>query len=235
MPVVSRAYMTACMLIAVAVAVDAVSPFSLYFNWKLISSGGELWRVASSFLYFGPIGLQFALQMYFLVHYSRALEEHSFRGRTADYVWCLTVCAALIVAGGRLVGAAFLGGPLLFAMVYVWARRSPGVHVHVLGLLPCRAPRLPWVMLGLSAAAGGSPVACALGIAAGHVYWYAADVWPALAAARGWRRRQLLATPSLLRLVCGGGAPAVLAPLPAAAGAPGRPGGGVADVAGHEP
>ena len=36
-----------------------------------------------------PAGLDFVFHMFFLVKYSKSLEEGSFRGRSADFLWML--------------------------------------------------------------------------------------------------------------------------------------------------
>jgi hypothetical protein len=46
----------------------------------------------------------------------------------------------------------------------------------------------------------------ALGIAVGHLFFFAEDVWPALARSRGWRLTRLLPTPSALRELAGAAA-----------------------------
>jgi len=45
----------------------------------------QLWRLATNFLYFGPIGFNFLFNLIFTYRYCRMLEEGSFRGKTADF------------------------------------------------------------------------------------------------------------------------------------------------------
>ena len=68
----------------------------------------------------------------------------------------------------------------------------------LLGILAFTAPYLPWVLLGFSMLLGHDVTSDMLGIAVGHAYFFCADVYPALAAARGWRWRKLLHTPWIL-------------------------------------
>lgn len=68
----------------------------------------------------------------------------------------------------------------------------------LLGLLAFTAPYLPWALLGFSLLLGHDITSDVLGIAVGHVYYFAADVYPALAAARGWRCRRVMRTPWIL-------------------------------------
>nr|XP_019938049.1 PREDICTED: derlin-2 isoform X2 [Paralichthys olivaceus] len=46
-----------------------------------------VWRIITNFLFFGPVGFNFLFNMIFLYRYCRMLEEGSFRGRTADFVF----------------------------------------------------------------------------------------------------------------------------------------------------
>jgi hypothetical protein len=66
-PVVSRLYLTGAFLTTAACAVDIISPFSLYFNWNLVFSQGQVWRLFTSYLFFGVFSIDFLFHMYFLV------------------------------------------------------------------------------------------------------------------------------------------------------------------------
>ena len=92
-PVVSRTYLTASFVTTAACALELVSPFSLYYNFKLIFHEGEVWRLLTNFLFFGKFSLEFVFHMYFLMRYCRLLEENSFRGRTSDFVFMLLLSA----------------------------------------------------------------------------------------------------------------------------------------------
>jgi len=46
----------------------------------------QLWRLITTFLFFGTVGFNFFFNMIFTYRYCRMLEEGSFRGRTADFV-----------------------------------------------------------------------------------------------------------------------------------------------------
>uniref|UniRef100_A0A7N4PHB3 Derlin n=1 Tax=Sarcophilus harrisii TaxID=9305 RepID=A0A7N4PHB3_SARHA len=86
-PPVSRAYTTACVLTTAAVQLELITPFQLYFNPELIFRHFQIWRLITNFLFFGPVGFNFLFNMIFLYRYCRMLEEGSFRGRTADFVF----------------------------------------------------------------------------------------------------------------------------------------------------
>ena len=137
-------------------------------------------------------GLDFLFHMFFLARYCRLLEEGGFRGRSADFLWMLLFGASLLTCAAPFVPIQFLGSSLTFMMVYVWGRRNAAVHMSFLGLFTFSAPYLPWVLLACSWLLGSSPLVDALGIGAGHSYYFLADVYPRLTG------RRPLAPPALL-------------------------------------
>ncbi|XP_060876465.1 derlin-2 isoform X3 [Metopolophium dirhodum] len=98
MPPVTRAYTTACVITTLAVQLDVVSPFQLYFNPLLILKQFQVWRLITTFLFFGNIGFNFLFNMIFTYRYCRMLEEGSFRSRTADFVMMFLFGATLMIA-----------------------------------------------------------------------------------------------------------------------------------------
>lgn len=106
--------------------------------------------------------------MFFLVKYAKALEEASFRGRAADFLWMLLLGGATLAAAAPLAGVQFLGSSLAFMMVYVWSRRNRHVSLSFLGILTFTAPYLPWVLLALSSLLRSSAAVDVLGMGAGE-------------------------------------------------------------------
>ena len=181
MPPVTRAYSTACFMTTLAVQLDIVSPFQLYYNpmliWKqyqvqsiniiwlqsyhaifetryhvhevrhmqderrshhasifmphllcgwtyafrfkadicivlirrLSAFFKQLWRLATTFLFFGTFGFNFLFNMLFTHRYCRMLEENSFRGRTSDFVMMFLFGAFLMIVFAFFVNLLFLG------------------------------------------------------------------------------------------------------------------------------
>mmetsp|Transcript_70128 Transcript_70128/g.106054 ORF Transcript_70128/g.106054 Transcript_70128/m.106054 type:complete len:242 (+) Transcript_70128:253-978(+) len=202
-PLISRLYLTGAFLTTAACAVDIISPFNLYFNWDLVFSEGQVWRLITSYLFFGVFSVDFLFHMYFLVRYSRLLEEGDFRGRTANYVLMLLFGIACISLVAVYTHVHFLGSALTFMMVYVWGRRNEDVKMSFLGFFQFNAPYLPWVMLGFSILLGNGITMDLIGIAVGHTYYFLEYVLPVVAEIRGWRRKKFLQPPALLHWLCG--------------------------------
>ncbi|KAI2580845.1 DERL2 isoform 6, partial [Pan troglodytes] len=178
-PPVSRAYTTACVLTTAAVQLELITPFQLYFNPELIFKHFQIWRLITNFLFFGPVGFNFLFNMIFLYRYCRMLEEGSFRGRTADFVFMFLFGGFLMTQSDRMSKSKeLLTQAFTIMLVYVWSRRNPYVRMNFFGLLNFQAPFLPWVLMGFSLLLGNSIIVDLLGIAVGHIYFFLEDVFP---------------------------------------------------------
>ncbi|CAJ0930322.1 unnamed protein product, partial [Ranitomeya imitator] len=140
-----------------------------------------IWRLVTNFLYFGQLGFSLVFKMIFTYRYCKMLEETSFRGRTADFVF-------MFLFGGLVITAFTL------MLVYIWCRRNPSVQINILGILTVQAPYMPWVLLALSLLGDDSVLVDALGIAAGHIYYFLEDVFPNQPGGK-----KLLVTPEILK------------------------------------
>jgi len=231
-PPVSRLYLTAAVGVTAACFLDVVSPLTLYYNYDLIVEKGQYWRLVTSFLFFGSFSLDFLFHMYFVVRYCRLLEEGPFRSRPLDFV-CMLVFGMAAMLCFTLVGNAFfakikfLGHPLAFMMVYVWARGPENLHVRMslLGMFPFNAPYLPWVLLGFSLLLGNPIETDLMGILVGHIYFFLDRVYPKVADVRGWRWQRPMNLPKVvLAMLIGQGhvppaVPVLIAPAAAAVAA----------------
>ncbi|KAJ9534695.1 Der1-like family-domain-containing protein [Haematococcus lacustris] len=193
LPIVTRTYVTLAFLTTAGCALEIITPYNVYYNTKLIFGKGEVWRLVTNFFFFGQLGIDFVFHMFFLLKYSKSLEEGSFRGRSADFLWMLLLGAGLLTSVAPWVNVQFLGSSLTFMMVYVWGRRHQYVTLSFLGVFTFTAPYLPWVLLGFSLLLGSSPVVDLMGMAAGHFYYFLEDVYPRMSG------RRPLRTPGIVR------------------------------------
>lgn len=178
-----------------ACALDLVSPFSLYFSATLIFQKYQFWRLFTNFFFFGgSFSLDFLFHMFFLVRYSKNLEENAFRGKTADFFYFILFGATLMLILAPLMKLNFLGSSLTFMMVYLWGRRNPYNRMNFLGIFPFTAPYLPWVLLSFSVLLGNNGTVDILGIVVGHLYYFLEDVYPRMIQSR----YRILKTPQIL-------------------------------------
>ncbi|CAI4220730.1 unnamed protein product [Auanema sp. JU1783] len=202
LPPVTRAYTTACFVTTLAVQLEFVTPYHLYFNWGLVIKQYQFWRLFTSFCYFGSFGFSFLFNMMFTYRYCMMLEEGSFRGRKADLVYMFIIGSVLMIVSSIFVQMIFLGQAFTMMLVYVWSRRNPSVHMNFFGILQFTAPYLPWVLLLFSLLIGNSATVDFMGIACGHVYFFLEDVLP-----NERNGLRLLSTPDWLKWLCEGGEP----------------------------
>jgi len=201
LPLITKTYLTGCVLTTLAVHLDIITPLSLYLNFHVITKHYEVWRLVTNFFFFDYFGLNFIFHMFFLVRHSKLLEEGAFRGRTADYLFLWIFGATLLLLIDvvfyytQLPKLMFLGPSLVFMIVYVWSRdeRNKDVIMSFLGLFTFTAPYLPWVILGVGLLLDQTPIFDLLGIAVGHVYFFLTTVYPQRTG------RQLLKTPGFLK------------------------------------
>ncbi|GAB1295242.1 Derlin-3 [Apodemus speciosus] len=210
-PAVTRAYTAACVLTTAAVQLELLSPFQLYFNPHLVFRKFQVWRLITTFLFFGPLGFGFFFNMLFvplLPHAGGGVigPERQLICRDPDQegqasrAWqpcSLGAPATCLVSlnstreRSRVVCLA-----LMAMLVYVWSRRSPHVRVNFFGLLNFQAPFLPWALMGFSLLLGNSVITDLLGIVVGHIYYFLEDVFPNQPGGK-----RLLLTPSFLKLL----------------------------------
>ncbi|KAK3595710.1 hypothetical protein CHS0354_025332 [Potamilus streckersoni] len=196
MPPLTRAYTTACVITTIAVQLEVITPFQIYFNPDLIFSRYQVWRLITNFLYFGPIGFNFLFNVIFTYRYCRMLEEGSFRGKAADFFFMFLFGGTLMIIVALFVNLVFLGSAFTIMFVYVWSRRNPYVRMNFFGLLNFQAPYLPWVLLAFSLLLGNSVIVDLMGIAIGHIYYFLEDVFPLQEG--GFR---ILRTPRILKFL----------------------------------
>ncbi|KAI8801789.1 Derlin, partial [Cladochytrium replicatum] len=204
-PVVTRTFVTSVVLVTLGCQLELISSLQLHYDYVLIDIRNlQYWRLITSFLYFGRFNLDFLFHLFFLVRYSRMLEEGSFRGRTADYFWMLFLGAITMLITTPFLPSKFsvpyLSFPLVFMLVYIWSRRNPYVRMNFLGLFNFNAPYLPWVLLGFTMLLNNMfPTGDLVGMGCGHVYYFLEDVYPRLGGGR--RRGRVLETPEVVRRI----------------------------------
>eukprot|EP01107_Rhizomastix_libera_P016863 TRINITY_DN7295_c0_g1_i1.p1 TRINITY_DN7295_c0_g1~~TRINITY_DN7295_c0_g1_i1.p1 ORF type:complete len:257 (+),score=42.04 TRINITY_DN7295_c0_g1_i1:64-834(+) len=189
-PVVTRCYATLCVATTLLLVFGIVTEFDLYLDFSRVIKEGQVWRLFTNFFFVDrKLGFNFIFHMYFLVRYSSWLEGTFFSTKTAEYIFLYIFMGSLITVlfyvSLRLPvflrgSLPFLGQALGDAVVYVWARRSPEVHMSLFGILNFTAPYLPFAMTGFSLLMGGNIQNDVFAIIAGHCYYYLEDVLPEL-------------------------------------------------------
>lgn len=185
---------TLAVTLPVTLAIKPAFTFALY--WPLVYRNWQFYRIYTSF-FFGGSGLSLLFDCFVLYRNSSDLELNHFARRTADYVWCLLVMAAVILGTNQPLGSMIHFNQLQMALTYVWSRANPHSVVSFFGMVNVPSRFLPYTYLALHLLQGGpgAAVQSGTGLLAGYAYWLIAEVLPA----RGRGGRSYLPTPSLLK------------------------------------
>lgn len=200
-PPVTRAWLGLTLAVTVAEHVGLVSQFQLWFSPRQAFVKGEIWRVLTCFLYFGQLEMASLLHIFFTIRYSWMLEDESFEGRKADYVWLIFLSSVFLLVLSPFSGQEFLGYSLSFVLLYIWSRRNPHIHISLFGLVTLPAPYFPlaWVALESLFFATNQPFRMILSeliaVPIAHLYYFLVDVWPREYRSGG---QNLLKTPKFL-------------------------------------
>ena len=66
LPIVTKFWLTGCVAVTLLVQINAISPTLLYINYKAVANQYQLWRVVSTFFYFGKLDINLLFHLYFL-------------------------------------------------------------------------------------------------------------------------------------------------------------------------
>ena len=175
-PIVTRLYITVATAFAVCISLGYLSPIDLCLSFPLIREKGEYWRLITNFLYFEGLSINFFVHMHFVYQYFHRSEQHFYHRNTADFISMLLFGAMSMLLVAYVRETLFLSMSLMHYVLYIWCRRNPYEHMHVLGLISVPAPYLPYLFLLVSYALDSPIFDDVLGILIGHTFWFFSDV-----------------------------------------------------------
>ena len=183
-PKITRNWFVAAVASTFLTTMQFVDPYSLVFWPEKIWSNFEVWRIFTSAIYFGPLGLPFAFNLYFLVKYSAEYEKNPYSttpgavvGGTPDYAFTLLFNLLVHVPIAYYLGLPVLSGSLVFSVLYLWSRQHATQQMNFWGI-PFKGIHLPWVLMAATTLMGGSPVKDLVGVGVGHTFYFFAQVLP---------------------------------------------------------
>lgn len=194
MPPVTRWLALSIAVTTLLVYTDMVSPYSLFYS-PLFLRKLEVWRVVTSFLYFGKPTLDVFMHIVFLYRYSRMLEEGCIN--TSEYFWLVIVVCSILFGISNLYGIPTLAAAFSATITYIWTKRNPRAIVQIFGFISFPAFYLPFILPGFMLLTRRSiSLDDILGIGVGHLFYYFKDVYPR------WGRA-VLATPCWIKRLFG--------------------------------
>nr|POF19751.1 derlin-1 [Quercus suber] len=147
LPPVSKFYGVACLITTSALYLDLYNPYNIALIYGLVLKRFQVWRLITNFFFLGPFSVSFGFRLLLIARYGVSLERGPFDKRTADYVWMFVFGALslLVMAAVPYLWSPFMGGSLVFMLVYVWSREFPNAQINIYGLvsLKCSVIHLP--------------------------------------------------------------------------------------------
>ena len=185
--------------ISILVWSGLINTLDIYLNFYLIFHKYEIWRIVTTFLYFGEFNLNLILHMFIFFRDSKILERKIFQGNSADYLYFILFCMIFLLILSPITKTLFLSTSLNFAMMYYWGRKSKMTNVEFMGVFTFRAPYLSIFYLMISFLLGYEYKELIIGIIVGHVYFFLKEILPRIKGVKGIK---LLETPKIVQKMC---------------------------------
>jgi Derlin-2/3 len=148
-------------------------PQLLHFDWKAILTG-QVWRIYTAFLFFGPLDIFYPMTMQFVWQHMSQLEKMNYN-KPEDFVILLLFGAVTLISIYSIMGISmkFLGHNLATYLVYIWARVFEGMDVNFMDLVTLKSEMIPWFFCAQTWLLEHEiPFADIIGILVGHIYHY---------------------------------------------------------------
>jgi len=155
-----------------------VNPGLITLDFTRIFKGFEIWRIVTCFFYHGSLGFSFLIHMLFLVRYGQSLEQTTFSGRTADFVFFLLFGSFFLLFISYFMSFKILGMPLIMMIIYLWSRKNPNINMSFMFGIQFQSFYFPWVLVAFNLLMGGRPIPELMGIIVGHIYFFLEDIYP---------------------------------------------------------
>ncbi|KAH3666745.1 hypothetical protein OGAPHI_003194 [Ogataea philodendri] len=190
-PVVTRCYTIGIVGVSLLESAGYVTERDLVYTFEDVFVRGQVWRLLTSILYFGPFTWDSILGLYMTVRYSQNLEQSFYQ--TRHYIWCLAFLSTGLIIFSTLVHPLYkIGTYLVDTLLYIYSRRNPTQALQLMGLYRFDSLYLPQVFfclavlgsqsqsMGIRLMQSSSIVELIIGYLWGHVYLFLVDVWPKL-------------------------------------------------------
>ena len=198
-PKITKILIISSFSISILVWTGLITKYDIYLNYALIIKRFQIWRIITSFFYFGELSLSLVFNMVVFFRDSRDLEKKIFHGNCADYLYFLFFCMIFLLFLSIFTKSVFLSSSLNFSMMYYWGRKSKTTNVEFMGVFAFPAPYLSIFYLLITFLLGYDYQNLFYGIIVGHVYFFGKEILPRI---KGLNGIKLLETPGIFNTLC---------------------------------
>ncbi|KAL8110440.1 hypothetical protein AgCh_026234 [Apium graveolens] len=180
LPPVAKMFAVTCVMVSGAQYLGLLSYWTISLSYSDVFLRFQVWRLITNFFFLGPYSLGFAFHLLIILRNGVQLERGPYDKRTADYVWMFIFGAfsLLLMAAIPFLQTPFLGGSLVFMIVYIWGREFANARVNIHGIVELKGFYLPWYVLLIDLLVGNPLMPDLMGMAAGHLYYFLTVIYP---------------------------------------------------------
>jgi len=181
LPKLTRYWFAGTVVLSLLGRFGILNPYYLILNYDLIFNHFQIWRPLTAVLFY-PIspqtGFHFLINLYFLVNYSKLIEEGEYGPRPADYATMLLINWGFSVLAGLFMNMLVLMDPMVLSVLYLWCNLNKDQIVSFWFGTKFPAWYLPWVLFGFNFILGGGGISELMGIVIGHLYYFMKYQYP---------------------------------------------------------
>ncbi|XP_047328320.1 derlin-1-like [Impatiens glandulifera] len=180
LPPVSKTYVLTCFVLSATYEVGLYDYEIIALSYKDVIKRFQVWRLITNFFFLAPFSLTFAFRVLLVLRHGVQLEKSTYDKRSADFLWMFIFGAFSLLAISIIpfLWSPFMGGSLVFMIVYNWSREFPNARVNIYGLFELKGFYLPWYMIAIDLILGSPLKPDLIGMAAGHLYYFLTVLYP---------------------------------------------------------
>ena len=173
---ISLVFSIISIILSLLINLQLIDNFQLYFDKKLIFENHEYWRAFTSIFCFGSLSTGTVINLVFFVRSLTYAESSFFSGQPADFILFSLFGWIVIWAYACFHPTLFLGQFFNSYVTYYFYKRSPDVHIVVVGIVAL-APYVPIIMLAINLLFNGarSLLMDIIGFSAAHMFFFIKD------------------------------------------------------------
>jgi Derlin-2/3 len=180
LPPITKTFFVVLVGTALLIYTQVIGVRSLYYDSTLIGKNFHIWRLFTSFLYFGPLSWNWLMKMGLFISYLHELERvHYFTiPKRAELITMFAFAfVGCYIIDYVFVQTYFFATILVMFTVYVWSRKTPKEAIGIYGFR-FKHWHVPFVMGFISLLLGDDATQVIAGILLGHLYHFLADIVP---------------------------------------------------------
>ncbi|RNA11430.1 derlin-1 isoform X1 [Brachionus plicatilis] len=174
-PKITRFWFSGSVIIPILSRLGILNPIYLILLLEPFLKDFHFWRPVTA-LFFYPItpqsGFSYLINLYFLYTYSVGLENSSYEGKPADYLFMLVFNWLILTIVGFILKFQILMDPMIMSVMYIWSQINRDQIVSFWFGTRFKALYLPWVLLAFNMIIRGSGISELVGILVGHLYFF---------------------------------------------------------------